>query len=132
MRPEVKKLVHRVSGASGVLGVLLSPLPLADELTLVPLYAWMTMRIARHHRLPLRGVPIGPIATTAMAGLAARAALNVSVAFMPGVAAIANAVTAVMLTEVFGGYVDAACVEPEKAKALGVDALKEALLRRQT
>ena len=130
MKAEVKRLVRVTSVASGAIAVVLSPVPLADELAFLPLYAWMTSRIARHHALPVRGIPVRAIAATTVTALGARAALNVTVSFVPGVAAVANAVTAAVMTQVLGAYVDAACAAPERAKPLSFAELRETLRRR--
>src|SRR6185437_14788872 len=89
--------------------VLLSPVPLADELLLVPIYGVMSARIARARGVGVVGAPWRPIGAAIVAGLAARAAANVGFAFIPGVAAVANAVSAAALTKVIGDYADAAC-----------------------
>ncbi|MEO6420934.1 MAG: hypothetical protein ABIP39_16090 [Polyangiaceae bacterium] len=103
-----------------MIGVVLSPIPLADELALLPVYGLMTSRIGTHHGLERSEVPWRPIALTAFAGLAARAAINLTVSFIPGVAAVANAASAAALTELFGRYVDTACQNPADAHILTV------------
>jgi uncharacterized protein (DUF697 family) len=106
---QVKRIILQTTIASGALGVILSPIPLADELLLVPIYAVMTARIGRARGLRLGSVPWSPIGAAIVGGLAARAAANVSFAFIPGVAAVANAVSAVALTRLIGAYADSAC-----------------------
>src|ERR1019366_6955722 len=105
----VDRLIRRASILSAALGVVLSPIPLADELLLLPIYGVMTARIARQRGLAAKGIPWRPVMATPAAGLAARAAVNVTVSYIPGVAAFANAVSAVALTQFFGRYVDGAC-----------------------
>ena len=111
MSDEVKKIVLQTSIASAALGVVLSPIPFADELILVPVYGIMAARIGKAHGLGVADVPWKPIAAAIGAGLASRAALNAAFAFIPGVAAAANAVSAAALTRVLGGYADTACRE---------------------
>src|SRR3954466_12477110 len=98
----VRRVITRTSVVGFGLGVILSPIPLADELLLFPVYAVMTARIAKHHGLSFREIAWKPILSTAAAGLAARAAINVTVSFIPGVAAVANAVSAAALTQLMG------------------------------
>jgi len=100
------------------LAAVLSPLPLADELVFVPVYGVMAARIGKHHGLATRDVPWRPIVTTALAALGARAAVNVTVSYIPGVAAVANAISAATVTQILGAYVDAACDAPEHARAM--------------
>ena len=123
MTPETKKTVHRTSLAAAVIAAILSPIPLADEIVFVPVYGVLTLRIARAHGLARRDVPWRPILRTAIAGLTARAGANIAVAYIPGVAAVANAVTAVALTELLGQYIDKACAAPASAEALTVKQL---------
>jgi uncharacterized protein (DUF697 family) len=106
---QVKRIVLQTTVASAALGVILSPIPLADELLLVPIYAVMTARIGRARGVPLLDVPWRPIGGATLAGLAARAAANVGFAFIPGVAAVANALSAAALTGLLGAYADTAC-----------------------
>jgi len=56
-------------------------------------------------------VPWKPIFTAVTAGLASRAAVNVAFALIPGVAAVANAVSAAALTRALGSYADTVCRE---------------------
>jgi uncharacterized protein (DUF697 family) len=107
----VKSVIFQTSVASAALGVVLSPIPFADELLLVPIYGVMAARIGRAHGLGVTALPWKPIGGAIAAGLAARAAANAAFAFIPGVAAAANAVSAAALTRVLGGYVDTACRE---------------------
>jgi uncharacterized protein (DUF697 family) len=135
MTSAVKKVVKTTSMVAGALAVVLSPIPLADEIAFLPIYGFMAARIGREHGLRFREVPWRPIATTTLAAMAARATVNVAVSYIPGVAAVANAVSAVTVTRLLGDYVDGACREPAAARPLSVREvavrLKTALLRRQ-
>jgi uncharacterized protein (DUF697 family) len=118
---EVARDIRRAAIAAAALGVVLSPIPLADEIVLLPAYGLLTAKIAASRRMRLRAVPWRPIALTALAGLGARAAVNVAVSYVPLLAAAANAVTAAALTTVLGRYVDSACEDAAQGRA--VDAL---------
>jgi uncharacterized protein (DUF697 family) len=126
----VRRVITRTSVIGFGLGVVLSPIPLADELLLLPVYAVMTTRIAKHHGLPFKKIAWRPILSTVAAGLAARAAINVTVSFIPGVAAVANAVSAAALTQLMGRYVDAACADPSAARAMTPSAIIAVLRQR--
>jgi uncharacterized protein (DUF697 family) len=127
--PEVDRVIRRTSIATAAIGVVLSPIPLADELILLPLYAAMTTRIAKRNGLPLRRVPWRPVLSTAVAGLVARAAVDVTVSYIPVISAVANAVSAATLTHFVGRYVDGACKDPEGTKGLSVKEILETLRR---
>src|SRR6516162_5727063 len=103
---QVKSVILQTTVVSAALGVVLSPIPLADELLLVPIYGVMTARIGRARGIGLHQVRWKPIGTAIFAGLAARAAANVGFAFIPGVAAVANCISAAALTQVLGAYAD--------------------------
>ncbi len=129
MNPNVNRVIRRTSVLSAALGVILSPIPLADELLLLPIYGVMAARIGRLHGLSSGQVPWKPVISTAVAGLGARAAVNLTVAYIPGVAAVANAVSAVALTQFFGRYLDGACSEPASARALSLQEILASLRR---
>ncbi|HEY2514777.1 MAG TPA: hypothetical protein VGI39_28120 [Polyangiaceae bacterium] len=138
MMDAVRKSVTRTALVSGAIGVVLSPIPLADELVFVPIFGFMSAQIGKAHGLAFKDIPWKPIASTTLAALTARAALNVAVSYIPGVAAVANAISAFTVTQMLGRYVDAACADPASAHPLSVreatERLKEAfaLRRKQT
>lgn len=112
----VARAIRGASIAAGALGVVLSPIPLADELALLPVYGVLTAKIARARGVRLQAVPWRPIALTTLAGLGARAAVNLTVSYIPFVAAAANAASGVALTRFLGRYVDAACDTARKGE----------------
>jgi len=118
--PEVKTSVRRTSIVAAGLGAILSPIPLIDELVLFPLYGNLALRVGRAHGLDFAQVPWRPAARTAFNGLVARAGLNLAVSYIPGVAAVANAASAAILTELFGEWLDGACERPAEAKPWGI------------
>jgi len=135
MTDDVRKLVTKTTYVTGALAVVLSPVPLADEIAFLPVFGVMASRIGKAHGLGLKSIPWRPIASTTLAALAARATVNLAVSYIPGVAAVANAVSAVTLTRMLGTYVDKACAEPGSAKPLSVKdiaaQMKEALQGKQ-
>ena len=127
MNPDIARIIRRTTYATVVLGVVLSPIPLADEILLLPAYGLLTLRIANAHRLSAANIPWRPIARTALAGLGARAAVNITVSYIPFVAAAANAASAAALTQIFGRYVDEACRDPKSARPVTARELLQAL-----
>jgi uncharacterized protein (DUF697 family) len=124
MKPLVQRIVDQSSVVAAGLGVVLSPFPLADEALMLPLLGTMTVRIGRAHGLAWRELPWEAIAKTALGGLVARATLNLGVAYIPLVAAAANAASAAALTGAFGAYADRTCDQPAGAHAETLDELK--------
>jgi hypothetical protein len=98
----------------------------------LPIFAGMTLRIARAKQLPTREVPWKPVMATTVSALLARAAVNVTVSYIPGVAAVANAASAVAMTHWLGRYVDGACNEPTGARAFGVREIADLLKKSPT
>jgi uncharacterized protein (DUF697 family) len=127
---QIKRVVNSTSVVSAALGVVLSPIPFADEIMLLPVYGFMAARIGRLHGLGVRQVPWRPMAAAAVTGLCARAALNAPFAFMPGVAAVMNATSAAALTQLLGGYMERTCACPERATRLSLRELTDALKQR--
>jgi uncharacterized protein (DUF697 family) len=120
LRPEVSRIINRTSVATMAIAALLSPVPLADELVFVPVYGFMAARIGRQHGIAFGEMPWRPIVATTLAALGARAAVNVTVSYIPGVAAVANALSAAAITQLLGAYIDTTCDDPSAARALTV------------
>ncbi len=124
MKMPVQRIVDQSSVVAAGLGLVLSPVPLADEVLLLPLFGTMAFRIGRAHGLGWKMVPWKVIAKNAVGGLAARATVNLGVAYIPVVAAAANAASAAALTGAFGAYADRACSDPAQAHSETLDELK--------
>jgi hypothetical protein len=72
-------------------------------------------------------MPWRAMGRTTLTGLGVRAGLNVAFAFVPGVAAVANATSAATLTVLLGKWFDDACRDPKSAKAVSPAMMLEAL-----
>jgi len=126
---EVSRVVRRASIAAASVAAALSPIPFADEVALLPVYAWLAVRIARARGVGARAMPWWPLTKTALVGLGVRAAVNAPLAGVPGVAAATNATSAVFFTRLYAAHVDRACrasVEQPPVRAA------EEVLRRVT
>ena len=130
MDGSIRNIVHATSASAAAIAAVLSPFPLLDELVLGPLYGAMAFRIGRLHQLGFGEIPWRPVVRTTVNGLIARAGANVAVAFIPGVAAAANAVTAAALGEWLGHYVDESCASPADARVVPVRDLFERMCDR--
>jgi uncharacterized protein (DUF697 family) len=124
MRSAVQKSIDRSSAVAAGVGVLLSPIPLADEALLLPLLGALSIGIGRAHGLGWKGLPWKPMAKTAVEGLVARATLNLGFSCIPFVAAVANGASAAALASAFGAYADRACADPARAHAETLQELK--------
>ena len=126
MTPETRRLVHKTSLIDAAIAVVLSPIPLLDEVIFVPVLGVLGGKIAKRHGLTRAQTPWRPMLATAVTGLAARAALNSTVAAVPFVSAAVGGATAAVLTETVGDAFDVMCRDPAHARALP---LREALDR---
>jgi uncharacterized protein (DUF697 family) len=117
MTPRARDVVKGAGLGTAVVAAILSPIPLADELVLLPALLWVGAAVGRDRGLALGDLPWRAFTTTALVGLGARAGLNLAVSFLPGVAAVANAVSAFALTWAYAHWADAACADPEHARA---------------
>ena len=129
MSPRARRYVQGTSVGAAVVAAILSPIPLADEVLLFPSLLGLGVAIGRDRGLPWRSLPWWPMSATAAKGLAARAFLNLAVAYLPGVAAVTNASTGFVLTRVYGAWADAACADPEHARPPHRDDFVSALRR---
>jgi hypothetical protein len=132
MRTDVKRTIRNTTIFTVGIAVVLSPIPLADELVFFPTYGLMARNIAKHHSIAARSLPWKSIMTTVGGALVARAAINVSVAALPGVSAAANATSAVFLTTLLGNYIDAICTDPTAPRAMSMREILAQLKARVT
>jgi uncharacterized protein (DUF697 family) len=124
-----RAIATRTAVVAAALGAVLSPIPLADEAALLPIYALMAARIGRVHGLSPRRLPWRPMLRSAATGLSVRAGMNLAFALLPGISAIANASSAATLTVLLGRWFDEACRDPKSARAISPATLLEALER---
>jgi uncharacterized protein (DUF697 family) len=106
MTPRARTIVRAAEIGAAAVAALLSPVPLADELVMGPALLGIAAVIGHEHGLTLVDLPWGTLAVAAMAGLTARAGLNLATSALPGVAAVANAVTAFALMRVYAEWAD--------------------------
>jgi len=109
MTPRASRIVRASGLGAAAIAAVLSPIPLADELVIGPGLLGVAAIVGLERGLTLRELPWRALAATAAAGLGARAALNLAVASLPGVAAVANAATAFALTHAYAEWADRAC-----------------------
>jgi hypothetical protein len=115
MTPRANKIVRVSELGAAAIAAVLSPIPLADELLIGPGLLGIAAIVGLERGLTLRELPWRALASTAAAGLGARAALNLAVATLPGVAAVANAATAFALTRAYAEWADRACADATAA-----------------
>jgi Ca2+-transporting ATPase len=127
----IRPLARRAAIESAIIAAVLSPVPFADELALVPYYGLLGARVARRRELAVAKVPWRPMAVSVGKGLAARGVVSFGISFIPGVDAVVNAVSAATLTEVLTQHFDEACADPKHAEPLAFQHLVEVLSSRR-
>jgi hypothetical protein len=105
-------------GAAAVAAIL-SPIPLADEVVLLPALIGVGVVVGRERGIALGALPWRRLAGGAVAGLVARGAINLAVASVPVVAAAANAATAFVLTRAYAAWADASYRERASRSGAG-------------
>jgi hypothetical protein len=109
MTPRAKWIARASGLGAAAVAAILSPIPLADEIVIGPGLLGIAAIVGLDRGLTLRELPWRALAATAAAGLGARAALNLAVTSLPGVAAVVNAATAFALTHAYAEWADRAC-----------------------
>ncbi len=109
MNHSFARTVNTTRWLSAGLAAILSPIPLLDDLVLAPVYGAMAIRIGRTHHLSIGEMPWKQAGPMIVAGLVGRAAANLTVSYIPGVAAVANAMTAIILTDFLAPRINDAC-----------------------
>jgi hypothetical protein len=95
-------------GAAAVAAIL-SPIPLADEVLLLPALIGVGAVVGLERGIAFGALPWRALAAGAVAGLAARGAINLVVATVPVIAAAANAATAFALTRAYASWAEGEC-----------------------
>lgn len=109
MTPRARRIVQASGLGAAAIAALLSPVPLADELVIGPGLLGIGAIVGLDRGLTWRELPWRSLAVTAAAALGARAALNLAVTSVPGVAAVVNAATAFALTRAYAEWAEQAC-----------------------
>jgi hypothetical protein len=115
MTPRASAVVRSAGIGAAAAAAILSPIPLADEFLIGPALLGVAAFVGHERGLPFGALPWRPLAKTAVLGLGARAALNLAVSYLPGVAAVANAVTAFALTRIYAEWADRTFADPAHA-----------------
>jgi uncharacterized protein (DUF697 family) len=114
MEANTGRLTRYYSGASAVAAFVTQPVPMLDELIVVPLQYSLCKRLARAHGISRKELPRNEIRKIIWYGAAARLLANFSLGLVPVVGMFSNAVTAIALTEFLSLYVEDALQNPER------------------
>jgi len=129
--PGVKKKDPRrvtmfYSATTAVVSFVTQPIPLLDELVVIPMHYLLCVRLASAHGVKRKDLPWKQIKKIIWYGAGARVLANVSLGLVPVVGMFSNAVTAIALTEYLGHYIAEVVAHPDRtAPDITMAGLKE-------
>jgi hypothetical protein len=109
-----RKLTTRYARLSVGLGLLFTPLPMLDEVVVVPLHYALCRRLAKERGVKSKDLPWKQLRRIIWWGAGARTALAASLSPIPVAGTVANWVTAYALTEFLSSYLDDVLSHPER------------------
>jgi len=116
MDSRARKVVNRVSVVAAVTSFVLQPIPALDELAVVPMHYYLIVRLARMRGAPLAALPWRSLQRIVWYGAGARLVANFSLGLIPVAGAFSNAVTAMVLTEFLGRWLEHVIEHPEEPR----------------
>ena len=102
------------SATTAVVSFVTQPIPLLDELVVIPMHYLLCVRLASAHGVTRRDLPWKQIKKIIWYGAGARVVTNMSLGLVPVVGMFSNAVTAIALTEYLGHYIADVVAHPER------------------
>jgi uncharacterized protein (DUF697 family) len=117
MERKSRRITNRYSGVAAVAAFFTQPVPLLDEVVVVPIHYALVARLAWSRGVKVRKLPWRSIQRIIWYGAAARLVTNLSLGLVPVVGAFANSVTAIALTEYLSRWLDDFITHPEKPPA---------------
>ncbi|HWZ88817.1 MAG TPA: hypothetical protein VNW92_08200 [Polyangiaceae bacterium] len=100
------------SGASAVVSFVTQPIPALDELIVIPIHYVLCLRLAHARSVKMKELPWLQIRKIIWYGAGARLVTNFSLGLVPVVGMFSNAITAIVLTEFLGRYIDDVLANP--------------------
>ncbi len=126
MEQRTRRITNIYSGVSAVAAFVTQPIPMLDELIVVPIHYALCVKLARSRNFSILKLPWKPIKKIIWYGAAARLVGNFSLGLVPIVGMFSNAITAIALTEYLARYLDEAIANPDRPPPeVTMDGLKE-------
>ena len=130
MEPKIRRLILNYSIKSAVVSVVAHPVPAVDEILIIPVHYWFSMKMARAHDAQILDLPWRQVHTIIWGGAAARFCSDVAFSLVPVAGLFAHALTAIALTEFLGQYLHEALRKPGSPPPVTIQIVKDSLLRR--
>jgi uncharacterized protein (DUF697 family) len=103
-----QRLTHGFSAGVAAVGFFVEPIPLLDEMLMIPMQYALVASLARAHGQALSSAPWGKASLIIWGGVGLRSISELLFTFVPVVGPASNAALALATTEVLGHYVDRA------------------------
>ena len=126
MEPRTRRITNVYSSVTAVAAFVTQPVPLLDELIVVPIHYVLCVKVARSRGVSILKLPWRPIKKIIWYGAGARLVANFSLGLVPVVGMFSNAITAIALTEYLGRYLDEVIAHPDRPPPeVSMESLKE-------
>jgi uncharacterized protein (DUF697 family) len=114
MEPKTRRITNTYSGVAAVVAFFTQPVPLLDEVIVVPIHYGLTVRLARSRGVSVFKLPWRSVQRIIWYGAGARLVTNMSLGLVPVVGAFANSITAIALTEFLARWLDEFLEHPDQ------------------
>jgi uncharacterized protein (DUF697 family) len=112
MDRKARRSTNLTSGVAACVSFLVAPIPAADELVVIPLHMRLARKLAKQRGVKKEELPWKQIKQVVWWGAGARLIGNIALGEIPLVGGLANAFTAVVLTEFLSRWMDAYLADP--------------------
>jgi uncharacterized protein (DUF697 family) len=117
MENKARRITNLTSGVAAATAFVLQPVPALDELSVVPIHYYLSLRLARERGVSVFALPWRNLQRVIWYGAGARFLTHLAVGLVPIAGGLATAATAIALTEYLSRYLDAVLADPANAKA---------------
>ena len=108
MDPAIRRMTTRYSALTAVASFVTQPIPVVDEIVVIPIHYWFAGAVTRRHGRGVLGAPWWQLHKIIWGGAGVRAASRFTLGFVPLAGAVSNAITATVVTELLSEYLDEA------------------------
>jgi uncharacterized protein (DUF697 family) len=114
MERKTRRITNAYSGVAAVAAFFTQPVPMLDEVIVVPIHYGLTVRLAQSRGVSIFKLPWRSVQRIIWYGAGARLVANMSLGLVPVVGAFANSITAVALTEFLARWLDEFLEHPDQ------------------
>jgi uncharacterized protein (DUF697 family) len=101
-------MTTKYSALTAVASFVTQPIPVVDEIVVIPIHYWFAGSVTRRHGRGVLGAPWWQLHKIIWGGVGVRAVSRFTLGFVPLAGAISNAITATCVTELLSEYLDEA------------------------